>query len=178
MRPEGQIRQQLKQVTFRHLQKRLRENFRQRPDNCAFNQGSLIEGQTRNACGFIEAEGLPRLIVCDSRSPGCAEMARKCPLWQPRHTKEDIKQDFLHLIQGDRGLLAAQYPDIAALMWVLDSAGEPLSASEIQEAAEPPPDSLGHPQFFKPDQPAPPEPAVLTGPTLWDRFWHRGGPRK
>jgi len=179
MRSEGQIRHQLRQVTFRHLQKRLRENFRQRPDNCNFNQGFMDQGHLRSVCGYQE-DGEPRLIPCDARQPGCLEMARTCPLWQPLRTKEDIKQEFLHLLQGDRGLLAAKYPDIAALMWVLDSSGEPMTSAEIQEATEAPPDSLGHPQFFKPEtSSAPdPEPEAQGERSFWDRLWHRGGPRK
>lgn len=173
MRSEGQIRHQLRQVTFRHLQKRLRENFRQRPDNCTFNMGYMTNGKIHGVCGFQE-DGEPRMVPCDSRFPGCADMARKCPLWQPLRTKEDIKQEFLLLLQGDRGLLAAQYPDIAALMWVLNSTGEGLTAAEIEA---PVPEQ----QFFQAGSPDPQPDPVREAPedqSFWTRFWHRGGPRR
>lgn len=175
MRSEGQIRHQLRQVTFRHLQKRLRENFRQRPGNCTFNRDVLLDGQTRGFCGYQE-DGEPRMVLCDSRFTGCVDMARTCPLWQPVRTKEDIKQEFLRLLQGDRGLLAAQYPDIAALMWVLDSAGEPLTAAEIREATEP----AAEQQFFLavPQPESGPTPEAPEEPTFWTRLWNRGGHRK
>ena len=38
MRSQAQIRRQLKQVTFRHLKRQLRELFKQRPDTCQHNR--------------------------------------------------------------------------------------------------------------------------------------------
>ena len=95
MRPEGQIRHQLKQVAFRHLQKRLRENFRQRPDTCLHNGAVLLDEVTGAAvglCGLITPDGAPRNVPCDARIPGCTEMVRACSLWTPLQTKEEIKE--------------------------------------------------------------------------------------
>lgn len=146
MRSEGQVRHQLKQVTFRHLQKRLRENFRQRPDTCSHNMAFVLDeatGTTVGMCGYLSEEGCPRNVPCDARLPGGSEMARECPLWEAIQTKDQIKAEFKALVQNeDRGLVAAQYPDIAALLWVLDSAGETPAVAEIEdshEVEEPPP---------------------------------------
>lgn len=140
MRSEGQIRQQLKQVAFRHLQKRLRENFRQRPDTCLHNGSVVLDadrGHTVGLCSLVNSDGTPRNVPCDARIPGCSEMARQCPLWTPVQTKEEIKAEFTALLQsGDRGLIASQYPDLAALLWVLDTNQALPTAAEIHEATE------------------------------------------
>jgi hypothetical protein len=61
-------------------------------------------------------------------------MAKGCPLWEPLKSKADLKREFYATIQGDRGVLASEYPDVAALMWVLDDAGETPSVSEVETA--------------------------------------------
>lgn len=140
MRTEGQIRHQLKQVTYRHLQRRLRDNFRSYPEGCANNVATPLgegEGSFVGLCGALRSDGTPRNIPCDSRIAGCSEMARECPLFVPLLTKEQIKDEFKALVQSeDRGLIAAQYPDIAALLWVLDSLGGLPTVAEIDEHLE------------------------------------------
>ena len=140
MRTEGQIRYQLKQVTFRHLQRRLRENFRKRPESCAHNQEVVLDektGATVGLCGILSPEGVPRNVPCDSRLAGCSEMARDCPLWAPLQTRDEVKTEFHKILQsGDRGVIAASYPDIAALLWVLDT--DPPTEAEVDAQAETP----------------------------------------
>ena len=155
MRSEGQIRQQLKQVAFRHLQKRLRANFRQGPDTCAHNSAVILgDGTTVGLCGFVNADGTSRNVPCDARIPGCSDMARQCPLWTPIQTKDEVKAEFAAIIQAeDRGVLASHYPDLAALRWVLDSAGATVTAAEITEYADkveesPPPPHRWWGKFF------------------------------
>lgn len=135
MRSQGNIRQQLKQVIYRHLQRRLRSNFKQRPDTCRHNrQIPLGEESYVSLCGILSPSGEPRNVPCDSRIPGCDAMARVCPLWEPTSSKEEVKASFYALLHsGDRGLIAAEYPDIAALMWVLDDPAEVPSVQEIEE---------------------------------------------
>lgn len=140
MRSEGQVRQQLKQVAFRHLQKRLRDNFRQRPDTCLHNGAVLLDeaaGTTVGLCGVLAADGSPRHVPCDARIAGCLEMARGCPLWEPIQSKDAIKAEFTAVLQSaDRGLIASQYPDIAALLWVLDNPAAIPTVEELAEAAD------------------------------------------
>jgi len=135
MRTEGQVKQQLKQVAFRHLQRRLRENFRRRPESCCHNCPMLLDGETSvRVCGLLTSEGKPRNIPCDSRLPGGPELARDCSLWEPLQSKDDIKRAFADLLRSeDRGFIAAQYPDIAALLWVLDT---PPTEGEVQAVVE------------------------------------------
>lgn len=136
MRSQGKIQQQLKQVIYRHLQRRLRINFKQRPHTCLHNrQVILSEDSHVSLCGFLSSTGEPRHVPCDIRIPGCEEMARSCPLWEPLKSKEEVKSEFYALLHsGDRGLIAAEYPDIAALMWVLDDTTEVPSVQEIEDA--------------------------------------------
>jgi len=135
MRTQGQIKHQLKQVIYRHLQRKLRALFKQKPCTCGFNQEILLGGESYvRLCGVTNSMGVPRNVPCDDRIPGCADMARECPLWEPKRSKEDVKAEYHDLIQSkDRGRIAAEYPDIAALLWVLDDSDDVPSESDITE---------------------------------------------
>ena len=126
IRSPGQIRQQLKQVLFRHLQKEIRDNFKDTPEACYFNHLTPIGGSAEKiwVCrydGAFNKESSPRGKICDTRVAGCVNQARACKCRQPYRTKEEIRTDIRTLIaSNDRGRIASQYPDVAALMWVLD----------------------------------------------------------
>jgi hypothetical protein len=144
MRSQGHIKQQLKQVTFRHLKKKLRELFKQRPDTCQHNLAVVLDADSYVClCGVLAGDGTARNIPCDPRIPGCLDMARECPLWHPLRDKVEVKAEFHAVLRGDRGLLASQYPDIAALMWVLDDPeempGEDELEAELADDEEPEP---------------------------------------
>ena len=138
MRNQGQVKQQLKQVIYRHLQKKLRALFKQKPTTCGFNQGVLLgDGGHVRLCGVLNASGVPRNVPCDDRILGCYDMARECPLWGPMRDKRDVKAEYHRLIQSnDRGRIAAEYPDIAALMWVLDDPADVPSEDDIAEMGD------------------------------------------
>ncbi len=135
MRSQAQIRRQLKQVTFRHLKRQLRALFKQRPDTCQHNRDVALDEDTHvQLCGVLDGQGRPRNVPCDSRIPGCNEMARECPLWHPLRTKAEVKAAFHGVVQSDdRGVVASEYPDIAALMWVLDDPADTPSVAEVEE---------------------------------------------
>lgn len=117
MRSQGQVRHKLKQVLFRHLQKKLRLALRRRPDTCAYNK--VVGGDSIQvfACDCPESSGK----LCDARLPVSLEQALTCPWWQSSKSKEELKAEFKQLIESpDRGAVAAEYPDVAALLWVLD----------------------------------------------------------
>jgi len=114
MKTEGQIRQQLKQVVFRHLQRRMKAAFRRIPASCVNNEVSGKIG----ICGLLSKD---LVVVCDADVEGGAERAKACPHWKPRKTRAEMKDEFRELVKsGDKGRIAAQYPDVAALLWVLD----------------------------------------------------------
>ena len=140
MRKRAEVKQQLKQVTFRHLQKRLRDNFKRRPDSCRHNRQVVLDeddGTVVHLCGHMDDRGIPRNVVCDSRVPGCDDMARECPLWCALRSKQEVKDEFNEVVHsGSRGLIASEFPDIAALMWVLDDPdGVGVPSEDEQEAA-------------------------------------------
>ena len=134
MRSEGKVRQQLKQVIYRHLQKRLRCNFKKEPETCKFNKLSVSEMVCVRICDHAKQ---PKGLICDSRVEWCLEQAKNCELWAPRKSKAAVKEEFKGLIEsGNRGLIAMEFPDVAALMWVLDEEPE-VTLVDILEEQEP-----------------------------------------
>ncbi len=147
VRSFSQVRQQLKQVMFRHLQKELKDNFKETPETCFYNHQTTINGSVERigVCRFDTSilkdnDGIqsPRGKVCDNRVAGCALQARTCRCWYPTRTKDEIKNEFRKLMASDRGVIAARYPDVAALMWVIDGVDftEEIRMAEIE--ADPP----------------------------------------
>lgn len=129
MKTEGQVRQQLKQVLFRHLQKRTKTAFRRIPETCANNERSGKFG----FCGLFAKDGAS--VVCDSDVDGGVERAKACPHWKAKRTRAELKDDFKELVKsGDKGRIASQYPDVAALLWVLD--GFDGLADDLDEALD------------------------------------------
>lgn len=133
MRNENEVRHKLQQAQFRHLKKRIESSYKKRPCNCAFNETHRTMSQTANGepialCMYgatdpVEWEG----VICDDDFGGVAQ-ARDCTLFKPRRTKVEIKAEHHDLMEnGDISLVAAKYPDIAALMWVLDDRPHKLS---------------------------------------------------
>jgi hypothetical protein len=122
VKSEGEVRQKLKQVLFRHQKSLLKANFKKRPETCAHN--ALVELDKDSDIGLcmfqypkaVEPRGLP----CDERIGG-VEQARKCELWEPIQSKDEIKAEFQVLFEDTAELapIAAEYPDAAALLWVL-----------------------------------------------------------
>lgn len=125
IRSPGQIRHQLKQVLFRYLQREMRDNFRDTPEACFYNHLTPISGSPEKigVCRYDgdTKDGTPRGKACDSRIGGCANMAKACRFRQPLRTKVEVREAFRSLMDSqDRGKIATVYPDVAALMWVLD----------------------------------------------------------
>ena len=128
MRSESQIRQQLKQVLFRHLQKDLRENFRKSPETCTFNKLTAL-ANTQERVGICRCDlshendpNFPYAMACDSRIAGGFLRAKNCKWWMACRTKDEVRKDFRGItMSGDRGRIASGMPDVVALMWVLDS---------------------------------------------------------
>lgn len=119
MRRESTVQHKLQQVLYRHLQRRLRENFKQKPSSCRYNR-SFGSGVPVGVCVLCRGDSGPRGVTCDERSGGNAQ-AEACPWFEPRQTKDEIRAEFKAVFsQPDRGLTAAAFPDVAALLWVLD----------------------------------------------------------
>jgi len=127
MRRESQIRHKLKQVIFRHRKKYVEQGLSPRPENCEHNIVVRLPIHTGNratirVCAYSDDE-IDNDVVCDSTMGG-DQQARKCPYFNCCHTPETLKDEFSQKLGlGDAvtqaGVLAKEYPDIIALMWVL-----------------------------------------------------------
>lgn len=140
MRTEGQIRHKLQQVTFRHMQREVRTSLSCRPENCIHNRLVRVPTGDVRFCNLHIDEGGAHQ-VCDESHGGLTQ-ARDCGDFNCPVTKEDVKEDFkVFLRDSDLATIARQYPDIAALTWVLgggpievpDDEPTPSSGSEGDE---------------------------------------------
>jgi hypothetical protein len=133
VKSESQVRQKLKQVLFRHRKEFLREQLHRRPENCKHNAvvHLPVHVATRSSlriCGLVhESEGWNNR-VCDSLIGGDRQ-ATQCPHYVCQHTPEELKLEFNEKIglgqtPVEIGRLAKDYPDAAALMWVLSPTPE------------------------------------------------------
>jgi hypothetical protein len=121
VKTEGQVRQQFKQVAFRHRKKLVRRAISRLPSNCRHNRELDIGGVP--PVGFcsllIEDADTFQGVLCDGRHD--PELVKTCPSFKPGATAEEIKEGFRSLVENpERGVLALEYPDLAALLWVLD----------------------------------------------------------
>ena len=79
------------------------------------------------------------LRVCDDRCGGDL-VARDCSYFEATKSKDDIKVAFKDFVENATlGSIAAEYPDMAALMWVLTSnAPEPQNSEPLEAEVLPP----------------------------------------
>lgn len=153
MQPRSKVQHRLKQLIFRHLQKQLRANFKKGAETCRHNvPEDLGDGSWIGRCGLVQPDGKPRNIICDARLDQDG-VAKGCPLWEPLQSKEEIRGAFEKVVRDpDLGVVAAEYPDIAALRWVLSESAEgeadahddlPTAEDLAAVKAEDPPESDG-----------------------------------
>ena len=136
MKTEGQVRHKLQQVTYRHLQRAIRTKLSRRPENCVHNRRvklPVIEDEIRFCSVREDSDG--DALACDECYEGI-EQAARCSEFECAHTKDSVKDEFTEFLRGsDVATIAAQYPDVAALLWTLDDEDQ----VSIDVGAEPPP---------------------------------------
>ena len=125
MKSEGKLKQKLKQVRFRHLKKRIEISLKQVPHNCVHNEKHVVlNSEDPNPVGLcMYNSDTPEEwggVICDGEIRGCLEQAQGCPFFVARKSKAAVTEEFQELMDGDVGVLASEYPDIAALQWALD----------------------------------------------------------
>ena len=125
MKSEGAVRRKLQQVLFRYLKQRLALNFQKLPQTCGFNGKPTSIRLPRMCLYGANFPGSWQGKVCDVDVEGGVEQARGCPYWKPRRSKEEIKAEFNASMSRNRAVVAAEYPDAAALLWVLDEETAP-----------------------------------------------------
>jgi hypothetical protein len=122
MKTEGSIKHKLKQVKYRIVQKAIRTSLSKKPCNC--KHSGLVRGASGDDLFYVCLldSDKPKLwegTICDQSVPP------NCPFFKVEKTKEEVEQEIEDLLQsGDMGKIASMYPDIAALLWVLDESKE------------------------------------------------------
>jgi hypothetical protein len=189
LKSAGAIRHKINQIRFRHLKKRLEAELRQTPGNCAFNvtvpQPILPTGQFHNGTpiGVPLPTGDPSPVgfglclfgagdivkwkptFCDEQVDGGLR-AKKCSDFCPRRAKEQVKAEFAREL-GEMSLaeVAYNYPDLAALIWVLDATDLPMEGtSDMEPSLEEPARLMEEPARLMEERPVVPpvvEPEVL-----------------
>lgn len=150
MKTDGQVRHKLQQVTYRHLQRTVRTALSCRPENCVHNGAVSLPTGEVHYCNLLETKDGMKL-PCDEAFGGLAQAA-KCPDFSCKNTKEKIQKEFAEFLENsDVATIASRYPDVAALLWVLDTTSPPVS----QVDPDPPPPSPPLPPvkwlFLQPD---------------------------
>jgi len=124
MKSEGKIKQKLKQVRFRHLKKRIEISLKQVPHNCVHNERHIVlNSDNPDPVGLCmynsEATEQWGGVICDDEIEGCIKQAQECPFFVASKSKEETTEEFRILVEGEVGSLANEYPDVAALQWIL-----------------------------------------------------------
>ncbi len=127
MKSAGQIFQKMKQARFRHVKKEVEGLLKQTSKNCT---NCALVDYPNHPVGICKLD----FQVCDSR---LKDRADTCGKFTPAHGKEEVKQslqDFFNLRSVHE--IAVRFPDVAALLWVLDGEtpeGEEISPSKSRE---------------------------------------------
>jgi hypothetical protein len=141
------VRQKLKQLRFRYIKKWLDTTLKVAPHNCAHN---VVFEPPNGApeircCTLIRESGSlvkpPAIygVVCDPRHGGL-ERAAACPHYKPLYEKDTVKREFYDELNSmTLPQIAAEYPDMAALLWVLGEDSDPADAAEFDDPAPPAP---------------------------------------
>lgn len=194
MKSAGAVKHKLNQVRFRHQKKRIEAELRRVPGNCLYNatvpaptlpSGFKVAGENGqmldvgvpvpvadpNPVGLgicLHGAGDPttwKPTFCDENIDGGAR-AKKCDLFCPRKSKEQVKEEFARELEGMTfAEVAYRYPDMAALVWVLDEDDLPTVPEEPQHpesAAEAPAPPV---QVRNPEPPEARETTALAIPT-------------
>lgn len=133
MKSANTIRHKLQQAIFRHRKKRLQMVLEETPSNCIHNGTILLpDGEEVGVCRFAwESSKWPG--ICDEQHDGL-EQARICPHFTARSKKDQVKEEFREFFStASLAEIAREYPDVAALMWVLGDEDIPTRDVEIPE---------------------------------------------
>jgi len=140
MRREGEVKQKLKQVRFRVLKKFLDSHLKSRPRNCIYNvEMDSVSGKRVGVCKWREysCEESWKIILCDEEMPEGRKQARTCVRFCPKKDKKELKGEFREFLATEGlGKISFLYPDLAALMWVLELKGSEEWIFEEEETQE------------------------------------------
>jgi len=121
MKTPREIRHKIKQAKYRHLKRAIRNGLSRKPCNCYYNRVVRPPNQPNMGVCMKGAQDLStwKGVVCDENMGGLGK-ASDCPFFKEKRTKEEITQKFEDFFNdADFIEVAKEYPDLAALMWVL-----------------------------------------------------------
>ena len=182
MRRPGEVHQKFKQVLYRHRKRAIEAVLRRVPRNCVHNCASPLHPSVDpdgtpfqvRVCGNAAA-GLCG-VVCDSDHGGDV-VAQQCVHFVPLRTPAQVKEEFQQLVTQSPAALAARYPDLAALAWVIKDPVEVSEEDEVEDVAQELHDPPGPRVPPEPVALAPVEPAGPLLPTTdrsrWLDLWRR-----
>lgn len=136
MKTAGAVKHKLKQVQYRHRAKAIERALARKPCNCVFNgQVPLPDGTEVSVCLFGAANPTEWSgSLCDEEHGGL-DRARGCEFFIPRKSREEIKREFDDFVRTEnRAEIALHWPDMAALLWVLE--GEDLPSDSTDDESE------------------------------------------
>ena len=110
IKADSEVRQKLKQVRFRHLKREIESRLRVTARNCIHNTSLEVRGAGVGFCTL-------KHVICDAGER--KDQAPDCPNFGIRSSKEEIKAEFQALMDAPVHEIAAKYPDLAALTWVV-----------------------------------------------------------
>jgi hypothetical protein len=156
----GAVKHKLNQVRFRHMKKRIEAELRQAPGNCVYNAAmpahAVPKSNGTNGVDVAPHRGLSLCLhgaadpvtwkptFCDERVDG-GTRAKSCPVFCSRRTKEQVKDEFKRDLEGlNIAEVAYRYPDMAALIWVLDE-DDVFGAEDVPDPEEEPMISVAPP---------------------------------
>lgn len=162
MKTEGQVKRKLAQVRFRHLKREIRNGLSKKSVNCKFNDRIDIPGHEGVGICLYRA-GDPDHYTGGMCDEAHNDRAAQCPYFECRNSKDKIREDFMSFVSSaDRAHIAERYPDMAALLWVLE-ADTSLSVDDAQDDGEE--DEPEEPT----EEPPAPEPTAIVVRSSWDR---------
>ena len=111
MRTAGQVLQKLKQAQFRHVKKEVSSLLKRTPNNCANNVRVQTPSGEVGVCKLYHK-------TCDANF---SDLSESCSDFTHLHGKEEIKAS-LKVFFSQRSVadISVRYPDVAALLWVLE----------------------------------------------------------
>ena len=147
MKSEFEIRNRLKNLRIRYTKKFIEKSQKQLPHNCVFNYEHFeriiddrvpieyeLSPRINKTLVMIQPELPVRLctygsenltkwngdIICDSE-----DVSKNCSWFKSKKSEEEAIEEFKQLVSND-DLVFKNYPDIAAIQWVLGEKSKPL----------------------------------------------------
>jgi len=128
MRSKGQVAHKLKQAVHRAIQREVRNLTRRTGPSCTNNREVTFGTGAVRVCA----------LDCQKCDPVLDDRAPECPDYTPRATEPQIRKSLREFLKTRPPQdLAARFPDIASLLWVLANGDDDDQRGHLMLQAEP-----------------------------------------